>query len=1320
MTLRMNDFSKNRISTERQREILSTVASLIADRAERETSLRSALQQSQSESEEKYCRNFEELKNEFERESKELDAAYVKGLEKARHRYEVDIDAIKKECSQQKEEAETKCQEAVEAAELNWRQTRALCIENFEHEKQSADEIGEQSRQTLAGYEEQFSWLEQRAEKMLKRRRVKEENPPPEKMSTEESTAQLVKRYSSAASLAHQQLEDISSWKLTRYLDEGWTVLLFFAALVAAIYPFGKSFGWTNWMWAAASVGTAAVVAMVTHQVIHSIVRGRAKQPLATMQSAVVDARDAVSRANVTVEREHEQRHRRLERRHQQQLQQADDAWEKISSDLKRELSERVDNIAHRLSAAEKQLETRWDEEARPFREEFPPKIEARKEKFQTDSEALAAMKQAELDAAQAEFDRGWSELCQEYSTRMGQADSEVEKMSEYCESRFPALDSVDWSKWKPTTDTIPALKFGEFDVDLNDFEGGLSNEEGLALEIDRWKVPAVLSFPESPSLLIKATDEGRDEATRVLRNVMLRLLTSFPAGKVRFTIIDPTGLGQNFSEFMHLADFDERLVGVRIWTEQQHINQRLADLTEHMENVIQKYLRNEFESIQAYNAAAGEVAEPFQVLVIANFPANFPEETARRLVSIAKSGARCGVYTLISADMKMGLPRNFDLADLETEANTLVWDDGKFRWQLKDLEPFSLNVDTPVEGDTLTELVRAAGEHAKDANRVEVPFEAVVPKSDDWWTWDSRNEITVPLGRAGATKLQSMNLGKGTSQHVLISGKTGSGKSTLMHAMITNLAIHYSPRELEFFLVDFKKGVEFKTYAQFELPHARVIAIESEREFGMSVLQRLDDELKRRGDIFRDVGVQGLAGFRDARPEEFMPRQLLIVDEFQEFFVKDDKLAQDASLLLDRLVRQGRAFGIHVLLGSQTLAGAYSLARSTLGQMAVRIALQCSEADAHLILSEDNTAARLLSRPGEAIYNNANGLFEGNHPFQVVWLPDSRREDFLRDIQTLSESRGVEVPPAIVFEGNVAASPASNTQLCKSLSTVPSKNASAAPRTWFGSAIAIKEPTHAILRRQGGNNLLVVGQKEEMAAGVMSSALISLAAQQPPQLGKPECRDARLIVFDGGGFEAEEIMLGARMAKRLPLNIENVEATDVEEMIASVSKEVTERMESKETGQQPIYLAIYNLARFRQLRKSDDDYGLGSFGDDDEKSASQHLAHIISEGPAVGIHVLMWCDTYNNVTRWFERATMRDIAHRVLFQMSATDSSNLMDSAAASQLGTYRAIYYDDEQGEFERFRPYGAPTNEWFGQASELLRSTPPSSVRDSDPVA
>src|SRR5207302_2109382 len=134
------------------------------------------------------------------------------------------------------------------------------------------------------------------------------------------------------------------------------------------------------------------------------------------------------------------------------------------------------------------------------------------------------------------------------------------------------------------------------------------------------------------------------------------------------------------------------------------------------------------------------------------------------------------------------------------------------------------------------------------------------------------------------------------------------------------------------------------------------------------------------------------------------------------------------AALLLDRLVRQGRAFCLRVLLGSQTLGGAYTLARSTIDQMAVRIALQCSDADGHIILSDDNSAARLLSRPGEAIYNDANGLVEGNNPFQIVWLDDDRREQYLRQIQDLAQHRSLAtLREQIVFEGNAPSDVAKN-----------------------------------------------------------------------------------------------------------------------------------------------------------------------------------------------------------------------------------------------------------------------------------------------------
>ena len=111
-----------------------------------------------------------------------------------------------------------------------------------------------------------------------------------------------------------------------------------------------------------------------------------------------------------------------------------------------------------------------------------------------------------------------------------------------------------------------------------------------------------------------------------------------------------------------------------RIWTEPAHIQQRLNDLTEHMENVIQKYLRNEFASIQEYNERAGEVAEPLQILAIANFPVNFSEEAAQRLLSIVNTGARCGVFTLLSTDAHVTLPRDFEMGDLRRQMTSLRW----------------------------------------------------------------------------------------------------------------------------------------------------------------------------------------------------------------------------------------------------------------------------------------------------------------------------------------------------------------------------------------------------------------------------------------------------------------------------------------------------------------------------------------------------------------------------------------------------------------------------------------------------------------------
>ena len=1279
------------VSTAHQKHLLRELSLLVHERAQFELQIGNSHEARTLAAETQYRADLKRIVDHYESTSRQLEVGHQQSLEtlhrkaeRETHRLAVEqaetVEAIQVELQQGIKKSQEDCLIQTQRAEAEYESRRKR------HEIELAD-----CEQLCEERWREFGQVQQQIDRLVRWWRIElaEEQLPPARWKTDRAAPMA--RFDDALASASEHIKTIKKPPAAWVISIPALVFVFLMACFLAllgVYQLEPEeanaplfLGAGTLLALIATVGFRfLMIPMVKTQIV-------SRMPLFFQEKA--NAREALDEVLQQSRTETNAKLGQLESQHQEWIAKEHANRDRLQAELTTASETRAQAAENEFREKHAKLQESVEQTEAGIQGKFPAATQELEKHYEAEKLSLEEKRQTRLRSSEQVFESRWENLTETWNGGFRRFIDDIDEMNQFCRGLFPEWNTVNWKNWQPPTEAAPVMQFGAFEFSLETVEGGVPRDSRLLAEPRKFFLPAVLSYPECPSLLFKTEGDGRDAAAKVMQNVMLRLLTSMPPGKVRFTIVDPVGLGQNFSAFMHLADYDEKLVNNRIWTEADHITQRLTDLTEHMENVIQKYLRNEFASIQEYNASAGEVAEPFQILVVANFPANFSEDATRRLLSIAASGARCGVYTLMSVDTQMKLPRNLDLADLEKHAATMVWSAGEFGYLDEELSRFPLHLDEPPSDEQCTQAICAAGEFAKDASRVEVPFQTVAPAENTWWQNDSRGGIDIPLGRAGATKLQRMQLGKGTSQHVLVAGKTGSGKSSMMHALITNLAMHYSPDEIQFYLIDFKKGVEFKAYATYDLPHARVIAIESEREFGLSVLQRLDYELKRRGDLFREQGVQDVRGYRDANPEAVMPRIMLIVDEFQELFVADDKLASDAALLLDRLVRQGRAFGIHVLLGSQTLSGAYSLARSTLGQMAVRIALQCSETDAHMILSEDNTAARLLGRPGEAIYNDANGLLEGNHPFQVVWLPDHEREHYLQEVAKLREERQVEVEPAIVFEGNIPANPEKN-KLLRDAIEQGNAGAHGEPRVWLGAAVAIKEPTFTAMARQSGSNLLVVGQHEPLVLGTFANAVVSLAATQPAN------RTPRFVVLDGTRSESPDAGFWDRLAKTLPLDIEVVPPRDAAAAIQQLSQELQRRTDSGDEAADPIYLITYHLSRFRDLRKSDD-YSF-SFSDDDSANAAGQLTQLLREGPNVGMHALIWCDTYTNAARTLDRTTLRELEARVLLQMSAADSSNLMDSPAASRLGVNRAILYSEERGEAEKFRPYGRPTDEWL----------------------
>ncbi|MFO0941668.1 MAG: hypothetical protein U0930_13000 [Pirellulales bacterium] len=443
---------------------------------------------------------------------------------------------------------------------------------------------------------------------------------------------------------------------------------------------------------------------------------------------------------------------------------------------------------------------------------------------------------------------------------------------------------------------------------------------------------------------------------------------------------------------------------------------------------------------------------------------------------------------------------------------------------------------------------------------------------------------------------------------------------------------------------------------------------------------------------MFRKAGVQDIASWNAVHPENSIPRMLVVVDEFQELFVEDDKLSQAASLILDRIVRQGRSFGVHAILSSQTLVGSYSLPRTTLGQMAVRIALQCDPSDAQVIFADDNPAATRLKYPGQAVYNDAGGRIEGNQPMQIGWLDKATQVSWFKSLPSGYQNRDAttnRLGRTVVFDGNRPATwePA---QADMAISRARQEVNPDAIWCVCGESVSISPAVVFPLINQAGRNMLLVGGEDAMAAATLHSITSSFVKAI---ISKGE--QCRVISLQGAKpTDARALQLPSRW-QQLPCETSVFDLRTIDEGLAQVHQVLQQRISSESENMDRILLDIVQLGRLRSLRR-EDEFSFNSSGATPDKM----LEEILRDGPSHNIHVLAWAESYSTVNRWLSRNAVREFEIRLLMQMSANDSSNLVDSVAASKLGDHVMLLYDEATGHEQKFRPYSNEGLDQIGQ--------------------
>ncbi len=204
-----------------------------------------------------------------------------------------------------------------------------------------------------------------------------------------------------------------------------------------------------------------------------------------------------------------------------------------------------------------------------------------------------------------------------------------------------------------------------------------------------------------------------------------------------------------------------------------------------------------------------------------------------------------------------------------------------------------------------------------------------------------------VGVGAEGSVALDLVADGP----HAVVAGVTGSGKSELLVTWVLSLCSTYSTNEVSFLLADFKGGTAFDALAA--LPHVTGVITDLDGAGSRRAIESLRAEVRWREAELSRVGARDVLDSRVA-----LPRLVIVVDEFAALLGDHPEL----HAVFTDVAARGRALGMHLILGTQRVAGV--VRDALLANCPLRVSLRVTDAsDSRAVIGSDE-AARL---PGGA-----------------------------------------------------------------------------------------------------------------------------------------------------------------------------------------------------------------------------------------------------------------------------------------------------------------------------------------------------------------
>lgn len=802
----------------------------------------------------------------------------------------------------------------------------------------------------------------------------------------------------------------------------------------------------------------------------------------------------------------------------------------------------------------------------------------------------------------------------------------------------------------------------------------GLHTKDQIGMKT--FETPTIMEWMGGQSgqnFVINYSNKSANKAEARLNQLVVDMLLSLPSRSINIHFVDLTFSAQ--ASFL-TRNLDEKIYG-KLISSSNDWNHLKDSLREKMAKALEEY-----GDVAKYNESKNRVVVPYDVVVINDYQKCVNEMSD--LDALFENGHKGGIYFILMNNLDCKSDRDIDSLMALKDFYQVLEAENFGNYSKDAFIRCTPILDTPILAKACFNYINEGAELPQVAV-ASVDYDKILSKGFE--TIDKA--MVIPVGSSENGELVDFTIDTVSHIHCFIIGQSGTGKSVFLHDVIIGAMAKYSPDELELYLMDFKiGGVEFNRYRNEK--HVKALLVDnSDIQITLEILRDISNKMRERGKQLRASGVSNIVEYNQVNPTKKMPRIVFIADECHVMFPtmnsKDTKLYREISEILQKIAKEGRSQGVHLVLATQTIAQA-EISSEILNNISDFYLLKCSPSDSErLVRGSVDTTSGL--KTGQVLHHD----IDHDVVFKSTYLPTSQTLEIIKKINDKTKASKNE---QFYFVGS---------QIFEIDDEVKNLLIEKGDAISFGRSIDTKmEPVVIPLRNEYADNVMLFGiNDEEQVSRTTMASIKSLRISN---------KNIKIKVINCLSAEQRNTtkMLNDWENKG---EIELLNPQNCGGELVNIANSIMERTA------EPTVLYILGQERFRELRMdmeiaftkptvAADDFGFdssmftaGDSGSMNFNSYQKAIEYILKNGAEVGVHVILQIDKPKQLlfSDYMSAKDFFNMFHHLIMLKSdenAVNSLGMSDDLKLENLSSdierLRAIYYNETNNSYTLFTPF------------------------------